>query len=143
MKARHLSFLLHFQLGSFPHKIPLPLCPEVKLKHFFLLAFLIAGKSHCARFCNLFTVPWRGAISVVGLILSLCNMLCRVSKVYKVLHELFGPEALHKEIMQTEWHPHCRQVVRNFLSSSPTCPSPGKNLSADLLRSLCRERLSC
>ena len=55
-------------------------------------------------FCNLFPVPWRCAISAVDLVLSLCNMLSRVSKLYKVLHELFGPEALHKEIMQTEWH---------------------------------------
>lgn len=123
MKARHLSFfLLHFQLRSFPPKIPAPLCPEVKSEHFSLLAFLIAGKSYCARFCNFFTVPWRGAISAAGLVLSFCSMLCRVRKVYKVLHELFGPEALHKEIMPTEWHPHCRQVVK--ISSPLLLPAP-------------------
>lgn len=62
-------FLLRFQRGSFPLKIPAPLCPQVKSEHFSLLAFLIAGKSSCARFCSLFTVPWRGAIPVVGLVL--------------------------------------------------------------------------
>lgn len=112
----------------------------MKSEHFFLLTFLIAGKSYCARFCNLFTVPWRGAIPVVGLVLSLCNMLCRVSKVYKVLRELFGLEALHKEIMQTQRRPRCRQVGKNFLSSPPTSFSPGKNLSSDLLGCLCREK---
>lgn len=62
-------FLLHFQLGSFPLKSPTPLCPQVKSEHYSLLAFLIAGKSYCARFCNIFTVPWRGTIPVVGLVL--------------------------------------------------------------------------